>query len=126
MRVRLRQKAVYWAFSSLDENGEPIVADPVELSVRWEHGLAQEITPTTNPTAVDATVWVDRDIIPGSMFRNGPMSEIEETGTGTALIDDIDEILEVVEFQKVPDIKGKFFERVVLLRKYADSLPTVE
>jgi len=113
---RRPMKAVYWAFSGYDAYGEPTVTTPVELDVRWEQGLAEEITPNLQPTAVDATAWVDRDVTVGSMFR---IEALVDT-PGTA-----DEILEVVEFQKIPDIKGRLFERVVLLRKYKDSLPTV-
>lgn len=110
------QKAVYWARSSTDEYGNPTVAAPVELTIRWELGLAQEIRPTTNPTAVDATVWVDRTISVGSMFRLGPLESLPSTPNN---------IYEVVEYVETPSVRATKTERVVLLRKYASALPTV-
>lgn len=118
-----RQLAVLWPFVSHDENGEPLVGDPVELTVRWEKGLSQEITPNTNPIAVTATIWVDREIENGSMMRIGSLDEVTGTGTGTEAPPVPDEILEVVDYQEIPDIKGRVFERVVLCQKYADGLP---
>lgn len=117
-----RQLAVLWPFVSYDENGEPMVGSPQELTVRWEQGLSQEITPRTNPIAVAATVWVDREIANGSMLRIGSLADI--TGTGTEVVT-IDNILEVVDYQVIPDVKGRVFERVVLCQKYADGLPTL-
>lgn len=113
---RVTQLVTHWAKSSYDEYGAPTVSTPVELTVRWEQGLSQQIQTAAAPTSVDATVWVDRDIEVGSMFRLSALVDVP----GTA-----DEILEVVDFQKIPDIKGREFERVVLLRKYMELLPTV-
>ena len=116
------QKAAYWAKSSVDRYGNPTVASPIELSVRWELGTSQEITPQTNPTAVDATVWVDREIAVGSMMRKGELSEL---GPGTGSVDPPDNILEVVEYIETPSVQANRFERIVLLRSFGGTLPTV-
>ena len=114
---RRTQSVVCWERAGTDEYGEPTVSDPISLTVRWERGLAQEIRPSSNPTAIDATLWVDRDLEIGSMVRIGSLLDLP----GTA-----DEILEVVEMQTIPDIKGRAYERVALCRRYRDMLPTVE
>lgn len=114
--ARYPLKAVYWAFSSLDMHGQPTVSAATELDVRWEHGLAQEITPQTNPQSVDATVWVKQDVTVQSVMWLGALTDLPSPVT---------DVLEVIEFQKIPDIKGRDYERVALLRRYADSLPTV-
>lgn len=109
-------KAVYWELGTLDMYGQPTLNTPVELSVRWEHGLAQEILPQTNPQSVDATVWVKQDVTVGSMMWIGALTDLPTPVT---------DVLEIVEFQKIPDIKGRAYERAALLRRYANSLPTV-
>lgn len=119
----LKQKAVLWSYAGTDRNGEPKVNVPIELSVRWEKGLSREITPNINPVAVVATVWVDRVVELGSMMRKGPMSDI--TGTGDDVVNPPDAICEVVDYMETPDIKGRKYERVILLRSYADHLPAV-
>lgn len=111
-----KQKAVYWAFSDWDDAGNPTVSSAVELEVRWEKGISQEVTPDVNPKEVKATVWVDRDIELGSVFWLGKLADVPDSPSG---------IREAVEFQKIPDVKGRTYERIVLLGKYMDSLPTV-
>lgn len=110
------QKAVCWAKSSVDQFGNPTVTAPVELDVRWEKGLSREITPNINPIAVADTVWVDQEIALGSMMRYGELIDLPAVP---------DEIREVVDYVEIPDVKGRVRERVVLLAKYADRLPTV-
>lgn len=111
-----KQKAVYWAFSDFGTDGEPNVSIPVELDVRWEHGLSQEINPNTTPVAVDATVWVDRSIAVHSVMYKGSLEDLPDTP---------DEIWEVVGYAEIPDVSGRRPERAVFVRKFADSLPTV-
>lgn len=115
---RRRQKAVYWSFAGLDQYGNPTVNSAIELSVRWEYGIAQEIKPNTDPQAVDATVWVDREVPLGSMLRKGKLSEL-------GAVDTPDKILEVIEYQEIPSVQATMFERIVLVRRFAETLPTV-
>lgn len=110
------QKAVYWAFSDWDAAGNPTVVDPVELDVRWERGLSQEVTPNVNPKEVEATVWIGREIALSGVMWKGKLVDLPSPVTG---------VREVVEYQEIPDVKGRTFERIVLLGKYKDSLPTV-
>lgn len=115
--VQRSQKAVTWARSGYGRDGQPTVSSPTEINVRWESGLAQEIRPMSNPVSVDVTLWTDVDLTSGSMVWLGSSSEL-----GTA---DPDAIYEVLEFQKIPDVKGRIFERVALLGRFRESLPTV-
>lgn len=109
-------KAVYWAPSTPNMYGEPTVSTPVELDVRWEKGVAQEIMPQTNPKAVDATLWIKQEVETGGMIWIGALMDLPSPATN---------VLEIVEVETVPDIKGRAYERRALLRKYANSLPTV-
>lgn len=113
---RRHQKAVYWEFDSYDVNGYPVVDNPVEMDVRWEKGLSVEVTPTINPIAVSDTVWVDREVTVGSMLRQGALADLPDTPNN---------IREVVEYQEIPNVRGRVYERVILLKKFAGTLPTL-
>ena len=110
------QKAVCWSKAGIDRNGEPTVSSPIELDVRWEKGLSRQIDTEIDTISVVATVWIDQEISLGSMMWCGELVDLPDTP---------DNILEVVDYVEIPDIKGRNPERVVLLQKYADHLPTV-
>ena len=112
-----RQKAVYWALHDWDRTGRPTVEEPEELDVRWEKGLSQEVTPNVNPEIVESTVWVNQAIELGSVFWKGALIDLPDSPTN---------LREVVDYQEIPDVKGRIYERVVLLGKYMDTLPTIE
>jgi|LSQX01.1.fsa_nt_gb hypothetical protein len=115
--ARRHQKAVTWARSGYGRDGQPIVSSPTEIDVRWESGLAQEVRPVSNPIAIDVTLWTSEDLTSGSMVWLGSEDEL-----GTA---DPTEVYEVVEVQKIPDVKGRVYERVALLSRFRESLPTL-
>ena len=110
------QKAVLWTRAGFDDYGRPTVNSPIELKVRWEDGKRQDLGPLASPVAVDATVTVDREIEIGSMLRKGAK---------TTMPSPVDKIHEVVDYVEIPDVKGRVAERVVLLRRFAESLPTI-
>jgi hypothetical protein len=108
------QKAVYWAASGTDIEGEVTLAAAVELSVRWENTDTQVLDAQGNPVAISAVVVVDRDIPVGSIFWEGKQS---------ALPSPVTDLLRVEEFKSIPDVKGRNSRKTVLLSKYSDTLP---
>ena len=112
----LHQKAVLWSRTGHDANGEPVVSNPVEISCRWERSQREMLDEQDTTIAIDREVWVDRDIAVGSMLWEGALKDLPSPATG---------ILQVIAATKIPDIKGRVFERTVLVRRYKESLPTV-
>ena len=113
----LKQRAVLWAFSRRDRNGEPKVSAAVEIAARWEEDLSQSIQADGSPIAINATVDVDRDIAVGSIMWLGELADLP-VGVSTGLF-------EVMGFNKIPDYRGKNFSRSVQIRKWRSSLPTI-
>lgn len=113
----LDQKAVLWLKSTYDAAGEQVVSEPIEISVRWEADRREILGPNETPIASTAVVMVDRNIPEGSIMWQGEL---------TSLPDELTEgIHEVVAYSEVPDLKGRNFQRTVILAKYKGELPTV-
>lgn len=114
----LNQKAVLWQRTSFDRNGEPRVSAPVEIKARWEEGLLESIDEEATPIAINGTVDVDRDIKSGSIMWLGKLRDLPSPVT--------EGLVQVVGFEKIPDIKGRVFARSVTVKKWRNKLPTVE
>ena len=114
------QKAVLWAFDHYDDDGQPVVSSTaVEIDVRWEKTRREVVGPQGVPIATDATVAVDQDIAIGSLMWEGSINDIP----GTSEVPESD-LYQVINFQKVPDIKNRYIRRVVTLMRFNDTLPT--
>lgn len=114
--TNLKQKAVLWAFSSFDASGGIQVSSPVEINVRWEEVKSQSTGAETVPEGSTISVYVDRVITNGSVMRLGKLRQLPSP---------VDKVMEVVNFDEVPDLKARKFQRTVSLRKYGGSLPPI-
>lgn len=112
------QKAVYWERIGTDEQGEPIIDDPIELDVRWEKKKSQALMPQGQTISIDATIVVDRDLVEGSLIWEGGLEDIP----GTSLVPESN-LLEIITFEKIPDVKGRKFRRRVGVIRFNNSLP---
>jgi hypothetical protein len=108
------QKAVLWQSSGYDDYGKYLRLAPIELSVRWEEGRRQSSSPEDTVIAIDATVFVDREIPIGSIMWKGKQKDLPASPTG---------LKEVVSYKEVPDIKGRVSQRSVSLARYNEQLP---
>lgn len=117
-----RQTAVLWPMASRDRQNEPVMEDPVELRVRWEHRLREVPGRDGTPLAVVATVWVDRRVPVGSAMWLGELADWPGTGRG----DNDEELCYVATRQMVPDEKGREVEWVLTLTRSRDTLGTWE
>jgi hypothetical protein len=116
-----RQKAVLWALEGYGADGEQIVASPVELTVRWINKTKSMPGPDGKPIAVDAFVIVDQDIDVDSTMWEGSLEDWYESGSGG----EDSSVMEVVAFNKTPDLKGRHFRRTVGLAFYKDVPPNL-
>ena len=114
--LNLNQYAILWEASTLDEYGSKTVESPVEIKVRWEHskGRTTDNESTTIETSIE--VYVDRDIDLGSIMRLGRMVDLPDTP---------DNLKIVVGFDSIPDLRGKNYQRLVLLEKFSNTLPSI-
>ena len=108
------QKAVYWEANGFDDNGEPKVDAAVELDVRWEERKTETLDPRGNTIAADATVIVDQDIVVGSIVWPGALEDVADPPV---------DLWTVIDFSKIPDIKGRAYRRFALLMRYSNELP---
>ena len=108
------QKAVYWEANGFDDNGEPKVDAAVDLVVRWEQKRGEALNAQGNTIASDATVVVNRDIVVGSIMWLGILDDVASPPV---------DLWQVIDFSRIPDVKGRVDRRVVLLMRYSNELP---
>lgn len=108
------QKAVLWAASGFDDNGKVKVAAAVEINVRREEKRTETLDPTGNTIAADATVVVNQDIVVGSIMWLGELEDVADPPVN---------LWAVIDFNKIPDIKGRAYRRTVMLMRHSNELP---
>lgn len=114
---RLKQKAVLWAYASVNDYGEPIVSAAVEIPVRWENVQQEYTNPQGNTVGIEAIVTVNRVITVDSILWLGNLADLPGTPTN---------LKKVVRIVDIPNIKGRNTMREVWCMRYGDSLPTLE
>lgn len=126
IEVDLRyQTATLWVFYNRDRYGETVTYEPIEINVRWEdlrRANRQKETLASGGKLVeffDALVIADRHIPLHSIMYLG--SEEDWLGTGT--FGQASELFEVIEYDRIPDIKNRIIRREYKLKRYKDNLP---
>lgn len=118
------QRALLFPFENWDEYTEPVVGDPVEITVRWENKETELRDRNGNVFSVDAVVHVNQDVTENSQMWLAPdnsYSALEQwRGTGSGANDGAD-VMEVVVFNKTPDIRNRVFRRTVGLKRFKDE-----
>lgn len=110
------QQAVLWEYHSDGNDGTPRVSSPVGMMVRWESAKSGMTSPKDDNVAITATVIVDRKVAIGSVFWLGSMATLPTSPT---------ELMRVVDYKEVPDLKGRSFHKTAMLAYLGDTLPTV-
>lgn len=113
------QKAVLWEKVEDDTQGEPLVGDPVELTVRWEKIREEIQKPDSTIVALGAEVVVDRKIPIGSIMWLGELEEWYGTGSQGEGV----ELMQVQVYEEIPDLKNRYTIRTVKLDFFRGSLP---
>lgn len=109
--INLYEKAVLWEPIGLNQFAGPTVgssASGVEICVRWEEKLNEDVGPESTPVSTPDVVFVDRVIAIGSQIRLGAKADLPST---------LDKLREVIDYSEIPDIKGRCRQRTITLRK---------
>ena len=113
------QKAMLWAKDGIARDGSYTVSSTgTEIKVRWENQRTEALDPNGETIAVDAVVIVAQTIVVGSIMWLGAESDLP-----SGLVP-ISNIMQVVSFSSVPDVKGRQFRKRVGLVRFTDTLPT--
>lgn len=112
--------AVLWNFTgAFDDNGEPVVAPPMELDptegtgVRWIYERKEMIGPKGDPVSVEATAVVDRKIEQGSRMWQGRLEDYDEAT--------VKDVLWVAAYYETKDVKGRETFREVGLTRFRET-----
>jgi hypothetical protein len=108
------QNCVLWPFVSFDDHGRYRVGDPVDIVVRWQETRREIRKPDGILVAIEATAYVDREIVPDSLIWLGTVDDLPP-GTGGTYPDNLKQ---VVTYEDVPDLKGRQHRRTVTLARY--------
>lgn len=113
-----KQKAVYWALSSMGSDGVATYAAPIEVKVRWDEelvspiqGVRRQLDFVEQTTRVDTQVLVDRKLEEGGLMKLAELADLSEGYSPHAGTDGVYEIMGCLTN---PTIDGKkFVYRVV-------------
>lgn len=110
--------AVVWPFTRHDKDGQPRVANtPFEVNTHWDQAQVELIGDDATPVAINVTAMIDRDVTKGSLIWLGELEDVPENNKPVPL-------MEIVSFEKIPDVKGRKFQRTVMLRRFkGNGLP---
>lgn len=106
----LKQKAVYWAFSSFGNDGDITYADPVEIACRWENKAEEYLDPGGTKSVSRSVVYVAEDVAPKGVLFLGELSEVASGGPF-----ENEGAMEIKQFDKIPDLKGNAYCRIAYL-----------
>lgn len=120
-RAFLPQRAVLWlSGNTFDQFGQPVVAPPVEIAVRWNDKQGEALDATGNTITLDATAVVDRRITIGSRLWLGTLAQWNGTGPGSGQ-EIPNRLIEVKTYSETPDIKGRNSFKTVGLLRFRDT-----
>jgi hypothetical protein len=113
------QDAVLWPISGTDRYGEQTRGTRVQLRVRWNATHREMLDAQGNRIAIEAEAVVDRVVANGSVMWLGTIAQWDATGVTSTN----SELMEVVSYEETKDVKGRYTERVVNLRRFRNTLP---
>lgn len=136
------QDAVLWRAKGKDRFNELIIDSPESIKVRWEQSDREILDDKGNKIRLDGQVVVKERIPINSLLYLGTASEfvtdplgmtqggvlglsqggvlyIEVSGSGLEGV----EILQVVIYTEIPDVKGRRIRRTAGLIRYKETLP---
>ncbi len=103
----LRQVATYWATGAPDGFGGLSLSAPVPIKCRWEDRTELIRSPNSGEITTTARVYVDQDVdIEGYLFLGSSVVTDPTTVAGAR---------EIRDFKRLPDIRGRIFERTARL-----------
>lgn len=106
----MKQKAVLWPPSGLDEFGKPTSSTPEEIDCRWEDSVEEFIDANGERQVSRSRLMVDRDIPVKAFLKLGELDSTIAEGPA-----DNPNAWEVRLAMKTPNFKGSKFLREVYL-----------
>ncbi len=106
---KLTQTATLWEMATLDSAGDPAFSSgsPSAVTVRWEDRKELFTGPDGEEQVARAVIYLSVDVETGDyLFLGTSVAADPRTVTNAFLIKD---------FRKIPDIRGKNFERRALV-----------
>jgi hypothetical protein len=103
VKIKRRQKAVYWGPVGVDAYGKTTFADPVEMNVRWEYVSKIFINPKGKEERSNSVVYPEDEVL-----VKGYMAPIELTSLNSAnegYPEIVEGAREIRSVDKTPDIK---------------------
>lgn len=119
MRIRtrnLRQYAVLWEASGLNEYGESKIKKPVEIKCRWEEGKKQSLDAQGNVIEYDGRIYLPCEVPEGSVLWKGRLMDKPNDSVITNL-------REVVSTGDIPNIKATERQVFANVKNYKNKLP---
>lgn len=113
----LLEPAVLWSFLRTGREGEPIVAPPVQIPVRWEEGQKEIADANGTRWNVDVVMATNQNMLLGSIIWEGALSAIPPNPTSG--------LYEIVIRERAEDIKYRVTRYEFGLRRYKNTLPKV-
>jgi len=110
--------AVLWRKAGSDRFGKPITSNPVEIRCRWIETRKEKTDAQGNTVTIDAQVYINTDITVGSLMWKGRLSEL--LGTASPMSGNI---MQVISFNRTPDLKGRNHRSMASVSRYMDTLP---
>ena len=115
-RPRTRtSEVVYWPATSFNNYGEVTVGPAEDMEVRIEKTKTETLDPQGNTIGSDYLLNVPKDVAVGSLFWLD--------GNKESLPNPIPELFQVIDFDKVPNVKGRRFDRSVKLIRHSNKNP---
>ena len=111
----LHQKAVLWRAHGSDDYGQLKIDLPVEIDVRWEKGTRENLDSTTSSSSVTGRVFVAVEI---------PLKSILWLGKLVDLPSPKRDLVQVVDYSEIPDVKNRHARREVSVIAYNETLPS--
>lgn len=105
MRFRLHQTAVYWAPTGMDRQGRPLLADPVEVTCRWEDAINETVAPDGTSVVATSHAWMTSAVLVGGLMMLGALADLG-SGFPTNPRDDA-RVREVVTTGAVPSVNAR-------------------
>jgi hypothetical protein len=126
-RRNFHQMAVLWSYVRTSADGEPILAQPVNLRCRWEEGQTEIPNADGTFLTVDATVSTIQNILLNSIIWEGqylPDGTYQDPQKVVYKVPTI-YLYEVVIRNRGKNVRGRVTRYEFGIRRYKDILPTV-
>lgn len=108
------QNAVVWKASGYNSLGEATVDPPVDMRVRIEQGLRETVDEKGNVIGHVNELNVPESVPVGSLVWFGKKKDLPSP---------VPQVMQVIDYEEVPDVDRRVFDRWVKLMRHGDKDP---